>query len=346
MTRVAVVVVVALAVVGWPLLSGSPYWLQVGTLALTYVMLAQSQNLIAGYAGYMSLGQVGFWGIGAYASAKLAVGVGWGAWSALLAGVAVAGVSALLFGAAVLRLPRHSFSITTLVLLLLLSLVAKDWTTVTNGSSGITPTPQPDIHVVGIVIPIADERSFYYLFLAVTVLMLAVMHSVVSARWGRTLAAIKRDESLALSQGINVYAHKLLAFTAAGVMAGLAGSLHVYRLAIVDPSIFDLTYLAPILAMMIIGRAGSLTGVTVAAVVLTVIPEYLRVAQEWRLTIFGVLLTLAALTLPNGIAGLFRGWRRPEVSTPETTDDVETEQERADHVVVDRNHKSLAGEQP
>lgn len=308
----AALLLVALIV---PFLGLSAYGMSVAVVALVFVVLGQGLNLIYGYTGWLSFAQVGFWGIGAYTPAILWTRYGLDPWAGVALGGAVAVVAAVVVGLPSLRLSRTAFIIVTLTFSLLLQVLARDWISLTRGPLGLPSLPPLEISLGGRTATFDTAQHFYWVMLAWAVATLAIVYRVVRSRLGRTLLAIRSDEFLAQAQGIPVLRYKLAAFALAAAVSGVAGGLYGFYLSVVDPTIFGFYFTQAMLVMVVVGGRGSFWGVTVAAVVLSVAPEALRWANEWRLIAYGVVLVVVALTMPGGFAGLLKqrlgGRRRP-----------------------------------
>lgn len=299
-------------------LVASDYAVGAGFSALTFTVAAASLNLVYGYAGLLSFAQLAFWGIGGYCSALLVMDAGFSFWTALVAAALLCTVLALVVGWAALRLQRQSFVIVTLSFSLLAFLLSRDWVDLTRGPMGLPGLPAPMLFGHAL----ADLRSMYWLALAFMTLALGLLYAVASSRIGRTLRAIKENESLSLAHGIPPSPYKLLAFTLAAALTGVAGGLQVFYLKIVDPTMFDMYYAQAWLIMVIIGGAGSFWGVVLAGLVMSALPEVLRFSNELRMVIYGAILVVAVLTLPQGVAGWLRERRiarlRERLSTSES----------------------------
>ena len=129
------------------------------------------------------------------------------------------------------------------------------------------------------------------------------IYLVVTSRLGRAMRAIKLNEPLAQSQGVNPLSYRLLALSLSAVLAGIVGGLFVFYLTIIDPSIFDFYYTETMLIMVILGGPGSFWGVLVSCAVLTVVPDLLRFTTDLRMVLYGVVLIVAMLVLPGGVGG-------------------------------------------
>lgn len=288
--------------VALPWLGLSNYVMNVAISFLVFAVLSAGLNLIYGGVGLLSFAQVAFWGIGGYTSALLAVDRGWNPWLGCLAGGATATLFALLIGYAALRLSRHAFAIVTLSAALLVQLVARDWVELTRGPAGLPGLPVPMLGTL----PLDGPQAFYGVMLGFALLALALIHRVMGSRLGRTMTAIKENEPLALSQGIDTLRYKLLALGLSAALSGMAGGLYVFHLGIVDPTLLDFYYTETMLIMVIVGGPGSFWGVLGAALAFTALPELLRVAPDLRMVLYGAALILAMKLLPDGLGGYLR----------------------------------------
>ncbi|HUZ81516.1 MAG TPA: branched-chain amino acid ABC transporter permease [Gaiellaceae bacterium] len=300
-TPIALVVLVALGCLV-PFLGLSSYAMSVAVVALAYVVLAQGLNLIYGYAGWLSFGQVGFWGIGAYTAAILWSREGLNPWAGVAIGGVAAAIAAFVIGLPSLRRSRTAFIIVTLTFSLLVQLLATDWIGMTRGPLGIPGLPALTIGGKRF----SGAHEFYWVMLVWTVAALALVYRLVRSRLGRTLLAIRSDEYLAQAQGIPVLRYKVAAFVLAAWLSGIAGGLYGFYLSVVDPTIFGFYFTQAMLVIVVVGGRGSFWGVTLAAIVLSVVPEMLRWANEWRLIVYGVVLVVVVLTMPGGFAGLVK----------------------------------------
>lgn len=286
----------------WP----SSYVINVLILVFIFAILATGLNLIFGYTGLLSFGQVGFFGLGAYVYALLTMDAGISPWLSILMAGICPGFAALLLGYPALRVSRASFVIVTLSFTLLAALLARNWVEITRGPMGIPKLPAPSLDLPGLgAFSGHDPHVFYYIALAIAVVSIGSIYLLVSSPVGRVLRAINLNEPLAASQGISPKKYQVAAFAVAGVLSGVAGSLHVSHLGIVDPSIFDPYYSEMLLIIVIIGGPGHFWMVLVSSLVFMAIPELLRMAPELRMVLFGMVLVLAAMLFPSGVGGYF-----------------------------------------
>jgi branched-chain amino acid transport system permease protein len=311
-----------IALFALPLLIDNDYIMALGVSFAAMSVLAGGLNLIYGYTGLLSFAQVGFFGIGGYTATLLVVDRGWSLW----AGVAVGGVLciavALLIGYSSLRLSRHAFAIVSLSFALLCAIVARDWPELTRGSMGIPGLPTPVMDLPGgLRWRIVDPSDFYYLLMGFAVIAHGAIYLVVTSRLGRAMRAIKLNEPLAQSQGVNPLSYRLLALSLSALLAGIVGGLFVFYLTIIDPSIFDFYYTETMLISVVIGGPGSFWGVLASSAVLAVLPDMLRFTTDLRMVLYGVALIVAMLIFPGGVGGwLYRRqvarWRRPKPKAP------------------------------
>ena len=311
-----------IALFALPLVIDNDYIMALGISFAAMSVLAGGLNLVYGYTGLLSFAQVGFFGIGGYTATLLVVDRGWSLW----AGAAVGGVLciavALLIGYSSLRLSRHAFAIVSLSFALLCAIVARDWPELTRGSMGIPGLPTPVMDLPGgLRWRIVDPSDFYYLLMGFAVIAHGAIYLVVTSRLGRAMRAIKLNEPLAQSQGINPLSYRLLALSLSALLAGIVGGLFVFYLTIIDPSIFDFYYIETMLISVVIGGPGSFWGVLASSAVLAVLPDMLRFTTDLRMVLYGVALIVAMLIFPGGVGGwLYRRqvarWRRPKPKAP------------------------------
>jgi branched-chain amino acid transport system permease protein len=161
------------------------------------------------------------------------------------------------------------------------------------------------------VISFGPLPHFYYLALGLALLAFAVQYLVVRSDLGRILSAIRQDERLARSRGVDVLLYKTVVFALGSALAGVGGVLQVSFLRVAAPASFNMLESINTVLIVIVGGAGSLMGPALGALLYVGLPEWLRLANEWRLVIFGGLLVLITLFAPAGLAGLLSSlWRR------------------------------------
>lgn len=305
-----------------PHLTASEYLLALGASFGLFSVLASGLNLVYGYAGLLSFAQVAFFGIGAYTAALLVTELDWSFVPAAAAGGGLAMLAGVAIGYTSLRLSRHAFAIVSLSFALVCLIVARDWVSLTRGPMGIPGLPVPVMELwAGVQWRVSGPADFYYLLLGYAALAHLVIYLVVTSRLGRAMRAIKLNEPLAQSQGIDPLRYRLLAVALSALLTGVAGGLFVFYLTIVDPSVFDFYYTETMLIMVILGGPGSFWGVLGASAVLSAIPDLLRFTTDLRMVLYGLILIVAMLAFPGGVGGWLQRrrvarWRRPRQSAP------------------------------
>jgi branched-chain amino acid transport system permease protein len=294
-----------------PLITTQPYFLQLLIITCLYAIPAVGLNLMLGYTGLVSLGHMAFAGIGGYVAAVLMVDAGVSFWAALPVGGLAAAASGAVIGLICLRLRHHFFVIVTLAFGLILGLVMNNWDAVTRGAQGFIGIPRPDpLRLAGTAIRFTAMANFYDLALTLLLVVLALQALIIRSDFGRTLTAIREDETLARFRGVDTMLYKTAIFAIGSGIAGLGGALSVSFLRVAAPSSFDLMASINIVVIVIIGGAGFLLGPVWGALIFVGIPEYLRILDQERLILFGALLILLTLFAPQGLAGLFAACRR------------------------------------
>jgi branched-chain amino acid transport system permease protein len=285
-----------------PIWGGTPYRLELGITAATFTVLSTGLNLVYGYTGLLSFAQVAFFGIGGYTAALLTLDAAWPMFAGALAGGALATLFGLLIGYTSLRLSRHAFAIVSLSFALLCLIIARDWVSLTRGPMGIPGLIAPTLTLPGLgKIGFDDPAAFYWLMLVYAAIVLVLVHRLVRSRIGRAFVAIKLNQPLAESQGIDPLRYRLLAIGVSALTSGIAGGFYVFHLTIVDPSIFDFYYTETMLIMVIVGGPGSFWGVVAASLAFSAIPDLLRFTTDLRMVLYGAVLIAAMIAFPRGL---------------------------------------------
>jgi branched-chain amino acid transport system permease protein len=296
----AVIRVLVLALlVAVPFIQTNTYWQHVFGVALIGAILALGLQLLVGMAGLLSLGQGAFYGIGAYVSAVLTLQFGVPFGLAFLAAGLTAAISSLLL-VPIVKLPSSSLAVATLGfnIIVYLILLNEEWAT--GGSYGLLNVPLPRIFGF----EFTTERDLYFLILAVTAAVYFGLDRLVHSRFGRALRAIAQDEDAARACGISIIRYKSKCFLVAAFTAGIAGSLYAHHARYLNPNDFTFNKSIEILIMVVVGGLGSLPGAVIGAIVIVLMPEFLRSSGEWRLILFGALVVVLMGVSRGGIAGL------------------------------------------
>lgn len=293
-----------LAVVAPHLLANS-YQINILVLIGVFVLLVLSLDLLLGFTGYLSLGHHGLWAIGAYASALLATKLGVSFWLALPAAALVTAVFAAAMAVPAFRVRGHYFALVTLAMGEVIHVVILNWVSLTEGPFGVTGIPDPVLPGIG---TINARLEYYYLVLVFVVVALLAVRRILASPIGRCFRAIREDEDLAEAQGLHLMHYKVTAYAISGLITGVAGSLFAHYQGVIGPDNFSLHFMAEILVMAVVGGSGVLAGSVVGPAIFVPLPEISRALGEARLVIFGALLMVIVIYVPEGIAGRVSDW--------------------------------------
>jgi branched-chain amino acid transport system permease protein len=282
-----------------------------------FVALAQGWNLIGGFAGYPSFGNVVFFGLGGYTTAILMERSGVAFWVALPAAAAVGVLFAVVFGLPVLRLRGHYFAIATLGLAEGTREVVVNVDGLTGGNSGIT------VPAVGAkaVTSYPGNTGFYFYFLALALLATGVVWLVARSRFGYGLRAIAQDEEAAAAAGINTTRMKVAAFALSGLLTAMAGAMYAFQQVTIYPTrLFDVDITVLMVIMAVIGGTGTVIGPVLGAVALQFLSEWLRTNYtDLHTFIFGGIIVVAVVLLPMGLVSFAReSWAHRRISLLDT----------------------------
>jgi branched-chain amino acid transport system permease protein len=274
-----------------------------------YTILAVSLNLLVGYAGIFSLAHAAVYGIGAYASALVALKLGLGFWGGLVVAAVAGAFAAALVGIPSLRVAGDYYIVASFGLQVVILTVFMNWTDLTNGHAGLAGIPRP--RVFGLVID--NPFKYVVLSLALAALTYAVCRRLTGSAFGRTLRAVREDEIAAQATGKNVVLVKIVITTISSALGALGGSLYAHYITYINPSSFTLEESIFIVSLVILGGTERLAGPVVGAFVLLAVPEALKflaipdtVAAPMRQILYGGLLILFMFVRPEGILGRAR----------------------------------------
>jgi branched-chain amino acid transport system permease protein len=282
-----------------PLVFPHPYVMQTLINSWLYALLGLSLTLIAGTVGLISLGHAALLAIGGYTSALLALNFGVPVALAMLS----AGLFTALLGTVLVfpsfRLRGHYFSIATLAIGEIVSLVILNWETLTRGPIGVSGIPS--LSLFGFELD--TDRSVYWFTLAVMVVLAALQFRLLGSHLGRVLRAVRDDDVAARSYGIRLDRYKALAFAVGSFAAGVSGAITAHIYSYINHETFNAQLSILALTIVILGGMGNVTGAIVGSVLLVGLPEVFRVAAEYRVLIYGLVLLLLVRFRPQGIMG-------------------------------------------
>lgn len=311
----ALLLVVLLSV---PLWLTDQYYLHVAITTGIFIIGAMSLNLLLGYTGQLSLGHIAFFGIGAYTSALTSLGFDipafWGdgrivhtPWhpaAGVLLGTTLAGVCGYIVGKLSFKIRGAYFVIVTISFAEVVRLVALNWVDLTQGPLALSNIPP-----LGYNLPGLGEAVFwtklpnYYVVLSLLVIAYVLIRRIVHSRMGRAMVALRENEPLATSIGIDVTRYLVFAAVVSAALAGAAGSLYAHYIRIIDPDIFLFIYTVTMVIMVVTGGKGTLAGPIVGGVIFGVLPVGLRAvaAPEVQWVVYGIAMILIVFFLPRGI---------------------------------------------
>jgi branched-chain amino acid transport system permease protein len=306
------------------------YLLHVMITTGIFIIAAMSLNLLLGFTGQLSLGHVAFFGIGAYTSALVSLGfeihvlpqvtIGLApqpVWLAMLSGIAFAGLIGYAIGKLSFRVRGAYFVIVSISFAEVVRLIAVNWVELTQGPMALNNIPALTLGVGSFELSFLRKPAFYLFVLAAVVVCYIIIARLVNSRAGRAMIALRENESLAMSVGIDVTHYLVVATMVSAAIAGLAGALYTHYIRIVDPDIFLFIYTVIMVIMVITGGKGTLAGPIVGGALFGFLPEVLRafaIEPETQWIIYGVLMVLVVYFLPQGIVPAIEryvsGWRR------------------------------------
>jgi branched-chain amino acid transport system permease protein len=271
---------------------------------LMFVALASAWNLIGGFTGYASFGQVGFFGLGAYTTVVLMLHAHLSFWAAIPLSALLAGVFAVLVGLPLLRLKGHYFAVATLGVAEGMREVVTNLPGITGGGAGITiPTVSADAPTRYL-----GNDGFYLLFLCLAVAVVAVSTFVSQTRSGYGLRAIHQDEDAAAAMGVNTTLAKTVVFAGSAALTGAIGSAYAFQQVTIFPErLFDVEITVLMIVMVVIGGAGTVLGPILGAIGVAYASEWLREHYTTVHTfLLGGLIILAVVLLPQGFTSYLR----------------------------------------
>lgn len=248
-----------------------------------------------GYAGQVSLGQAGFYGIGAYVSSIASLHGGLPIIISAISGMLVAAIAAVILAVPALRLKGHYLAVATLGFGEIIYIILNEWGP--GGPSGFGDIP----HFGFLGYTIDSTRDYFYLIWGLVAVVMFFSMNLIHSRTGRALRAIHDSDLACNAMGLNVVALKIKVFVLSAVYAALAGSLYAHYVTFISPSSFSLFYSILVLMMVIVGGITNLWGAIIGAVVITVLPELLRRFEELDVLVYGLILTLSLMFFRKGL---------------------------------------------
>jgi len=278
----------------------SLYQTNIMITALIYVVIALGLNIVVGLAGLLDLGYVAFYAVGAYAYALLNYHFGLSFWVVLPIGAALGLLFGILLGFPVLRLRGDYLAIVTLGFGEIIRLILENWNEFSFGPSGIANIPRPSFF--GMDLSLTDTTRFvYFIMIGLTLFTIFVVNRLENSRLGRAWIALREDEVACQAMGIDKTKTKLTAFALGATWAGMGGVVFAAQTTFINPASFTIWESVIILCCVVLGGMGSIVGVIIGALVIKLLPEYLREFSQYRMLLFGAILVIMMVFRPGGI---------------------------------------------
>jgi branched-chain amino acid transport system permease protein len=272
------------------------YWQYVVNLVLIYILIALSYNLLIGYTGQFSFCHPAFLGIGAYSFGFLILHLRIPFWVAIPTSGLITALFGLLIGFPALRIGSFYLGMVTLAFNELMVWIFLHWDSVTSGAMGLKIS-KPSF---GSFVFLTDKR-IYFIVLLVTLFCVISIRNIIRSKIGRAFVAVRDSEVAGSTLGINLISYKLLAFALSAFYVGIAGSLYAITMGIIIPDVFGLSAVLIYFAMIVIGGMGSFLGTILSAIIISLLPELLRQFVLLQEILYGVLLLVFLIFMPNGI---------------------------------------------
>jgi branched-chain amino acid transport system permease protein len=310
--RRGVLAALLVAVVAAPLLlRGSPFVAFIVGMTFIYVLWSSGMNLLYGYVGLMPLMFAGIAGIGAYGTVRLVQSLEWSFWVAMPVAVLGAALTGVVLGLPALRLKGFYFALSSLVIQTVISLAFVYFVSLTNGDSGIIQIQAPDIPFTGGAR--LDRTGLEILVGVIAWLGIVAIGMIEASEFGRRLVAIREDDVLAESIGIDIVRSKLYAFFCSSVYAAVGGALYACYVGYISPRSFDILASTTIWLMVAFGGRGTIAGPVIGSLALAPLPFALLEYADWKDVVYGILVILVMVFMPSGVYGHVArrmGWSR------------------------------------
>ena len=281
----------AAAVLLVPLFFKGNYLLNVFVFVGINTILAIGLNLLLGYAGQISLGHAAFFGLGAYISGIITTRFPLDPWLVIVLAAVCAGALAFVIGFPILKLKGHYLAMATLGFGIIMYIIFNETVGLTGGPSGLSGIP--NLHIGSLIFD--NDLNNYYLVWLFTLVVMLLSINLSQSRIGRALRAINDSEMAARVMGVNARILKVQIFTVS------AGSLNAHIKTFISPASFGFNFSIELLTMVVIGGLGSIYGSFLGAAILTMLPEFLRVFQDFDIIIYGLMLILMTMFMPGGL---------------------------------------------
>jgi branched-chain amino acid transport system permease protein len=289
------IILFIIAIFPW-IVGGSGYFISILIFLGINGIITMGLTLLMGYAGQISLGHAGFFGLGAYCSGVLTTQYSFQPVPAFFAGILLSAFIAFLVGKPTLRLKGHYMAVATLGFGEILFIVFNELSFLTGGPSGLSGIPT--LTFMGYSL---EGAGYLYLVWGFVALLLLFSLNVINSRVGRALRSVHGSEIAANAMGVDASRYKVQVFVLSAVYASIAGSLYAHFVTFISPSSFSLMFSILLLMMVVVGGAETIWGALLGAMVLTLLPEYLRGLEDFEVLAYGAILMAVLLFMPQGV---------------------------------------------
>lgn len=286
-----------------PIVLPNNYYLTILILGCLHAINAVGLCLLVGHAGQISLGHAGFYGLAAYTSAFLSATLGVSVGLSMIAGVALTLAVSVLVGMPSLKLRGHYLAMATLGFGIILSILFTETVEITGGPSGFVGIPR--LSLFGW--KLTKDVAVYRLVALVLCLIVWLAFNVLHSRIGRALRALHTSEKAAQAMGVDIARYKLFIFVLSATFSGISGVLYAHYMTFIAPASFGFMFSVELIVMVVLGGMVSVPGAILGAFFITILPEMLRAFENIEVVLFGVILIVCMMFLPDGLVG---GWNR------------------------------------
>jgi len=289
------------------LLKNNTYLLHLCIMSGLYLVVVLGLNMVLGNVGMANFAFAAFFGIGAYTSALLTINFNFSFWWGILASIFLSALGGLLIGLATLKSTHIFYALMTIAFQRIFHLLVNNLK-FTGGPGGITNIPFPKIGEYSFGSTIAFfgtklpyQANYYYLLLVAILFFLYIAYSLNVSHTGLAWNAIREDPIAARCQGINIIRGKLEATIIGAIFAGIAGSIYAHYIGFICPESFTFNLSVIFVGINIIGGLGSIEGVVLGSIILSIMPEKIRFLAETRMLFYGIIIILVLMFKPQGI---------------------------------------------
>lgn len=297
MKKFAPIIIIA-ALAALPLIGINTYLLHILIITIMWSIIGMAWNLLGGFCGQVSFGHAAFFGVGAYTAGILYNKTGLSAWWGMPLSIVVVALFALVIGFICLRLRGPFFALGTLAVGVILRVTAENLTGITEGNLGIMIRERTWV----------DKTWYFYIILALAVAVFILVKKIIGSKLGYYFVAIREDQDAAESLGIDTTFYKTVALCLSAVITGLAGAFYTSYMGYIDPKVVFALHDISIVVIMVVmvGGVATFWGPIIGSTIMVLLAELIRSIPKLgaaHLTLFGVLLIVIIIFLPNGIIG-------------------------------------------